>query len=52
MANRKVESVCEKLISAGLIVQMINVLRLVVREGASKRVNLESLKGIWLLYKL
>ena len=46
VANLKVERVCEKFISAGLIVQIIKVLLLVVKDGASSLVNLESLYGI------
>ena len=46
MANLSVERVCEKFISAGLIVQITIVFLLVVSEGASKRVSFESLKGI------
>jgi len=41
-----VESVWEKLISAGEMVQMIRVFLLVVREGASSRVNFESRNGM------
>lgn len=46
-ANLNVESVCVKLISAGLIVQIKIVWLLVVRDEDSTRVSLESLKGTW-----
>lgn len=51
IANLKVDSVCEKFTYAGLTVQIISVVLLLVNAGANKRVSLESRKGICALHQ-